>query len=71
MVARHLDALNQHCATLTATDTEARHATPGIVPLQHFQQVQHDACATGTHRVTDCNCAAIDIQALFIDGGKG
>src|SRR6185295_13896507 len=61
-----LQRFEQHRAAQPAADADRRQAALGIVALQHFQQMQHDACARGAHRVAEGNGAAVHIQSFLV-----
>src|SRR6185369_572186 len=66
-----LAPLQQHGATLAAADAERCHAALRSGALQGLKQVQDDPGAAGSHRMTEGNGAAVHVEALRIDCGKG
>src|SRR6185437_292903 len=59
--------LDCHRYRLAAADAERGNASPAAAASQRVQEGREDACAGGADRMTECACAAVDVDARMID----
>src|SRR5690625_1495511 len=61
----------QQGAALAATDAGGGNAAGQLQALQRIGQMQHDAAAAGTHRMTEADGTAVDVEAVMCRCAEG
>src|SRR6266705_796027 len=61
------EGFHKHRAAEAAADADRSHPELASGPLEHVQQMQHDACSRRPDRVAERDCAAVHVQLFRVE----